>query len=451
MASPSPPRRSPESENHGSEEEREAAADFEEGSENQLTPIETELVGQIDEQQTIEPQQVRQEVCDRLDITHKETLDHHEQQQIQEPQQSPADAVATGPKLWTDIIRGNRDASRGFAIDFSAPTLVDGEVEVEIDEQDVESELDFWKTSLIMYVLGGDLTMNSVKLYMMKYWNFVALPEMFYNEEGYFIMKFKTIEDRDAVTRNGPYTIYNMTMFLREWTSGFSLKDDMLRAVPIWIKLPRLPLHLWGAKNLGKIGSALGKPLFTDECTAHKLRVSYARILVEVDITKKLRDFITIKDLKEKVIKQPVEYEWKPLFCEKCKKMGHMCTTVTRKNAPTRQHKQQPRQWKVHTDRRPAIAASKGREGGGNSSNLGTETQQGQHGTMTQGQMRLPAVSADQHTWVTVEGSKRNTDKGKGPMIESQDRGADDRITCRNGFESLGIADDPQGTDLSVP
>jgi hypothetical protein len=40
----------------------------------------------------------------------------------------------------------------------------------------------------------------------------------------------------------------------------------------------------------------LGNPLVTDECTANKFQISYARILVEVDITKELPQEITIKD-----------------------------------------------------------------------------------------------------------------------------------------------------------
>lgn len=59
----------------------------------------------------------------------------------------------------------------------------------------------------------------------------------------------------------------------------------MLGTLPMWI---RLPLYLWGAKSLSNIGSVLGNPLVTDECTANKLRVSYVRMLVEVDITQEL-------------------------------------------------------------------------------------------------------------------------------------------------------------------
>ena len=91
-------------------------------------------------------------------------------------------------------------------------------------------------------------------------------------------------------------------------------------------KFPNLPLHLWGAKSLGKIFSILGKPLVTDECTAKKLRISYARVLIEVDITQPFKESIKIKDGKGGSIVQPVEFEWRPLFCDKWQLLGHSCT-----------------------------------------------------------------------------------------------------------------------------
>jgi hypothetical protein len=180
--------------------------------------------------------------------------------------------------------------------EFVTPKLVNGEIEVEIDATDIINEVKFWDSALIMYVLGGELSMNGVKQFMTKMWNFVQLPYMYYNEEGYFIMRFHSYADRDKVFMNGPYTIRNMPMLLREWKPNFNLKNDMLRTIPIWVKLPQLPLYLWGVKSLSKIGSALGHPLVTDECTANKFRISYARLLVEVDITKELPKEITITD-----------------------------------------------------------------------------------------------------------------------------------------------------------
>ncbi|KAK2420095.1 hypothetical protein QL285_030882 [Trifolium repens] len=218
------------------------------------------------------------------------------------------------PKLWVDVLSGNRNPANGLAMEFVAPKRVNGEVEVEIEEDDIVSEVKFWETSLIMYVLGGDLSMSAVKQFMSKNWNFVKLPDMFYNEEGYFLLRFHSLTDKDAVVMKGPYTIRNMPMLLRDWKPDFSLKRDMLRTLPIWVKLPQLPLYLWGVRSLSKIGSAIGNPLVTDECTANKFRVSYARILVEMDVTQELPQEITIKDSEGNKMKQVVEYEWKPFF-----------------------------------------------------------------------------------------------------------------------------------------
>ncbi|XP_058726138.1 uncharacterized protein LOC131597458 [Vicia villosa] len=120
-------------------------------------------------------------------------------------------------------------------------------------------------------------------------------------------------------------------MLLKEWRTHFNVKQDMLRTMPLWVKLPQLPLHLWGARSLNKIGSAIGMPLVTDECTAHKLRVSYARILVEVDVTRKLVEEITLKDNEGRKMKQAIEHEWKPKFCDKFQRMGHICGEPTLK------------------------------------------------------------------------------------------------------------------------
>lgn len=105
-------------------------------------------------------------------------------------------------------------------------------------------------------------------------------------------MKFCSFKEKYLVLTRGPYTIQNMPMILKEWTldfnPDFNFKRDMVCIILVWVKLPNLPLYLWGAKCLGKIDCALGNPLFTDECTAQKLRVSYAHILIEIDVTRNI-------------------------------------------------------------------------------------------------------------------------------------------------------------------
>lgn len=91
-----------------------------------------------------------------------------------------------GDQLWVDVIRGNRVTKNEVAIQIVAPKVVDVDLEIEIEEGEVASKVIFWETALIMYVIGGSLSMNVVKTYTRKYWTNVQFPDMYYNDEGFF-------------------------------------------------------------------------------------------------------------------------------------------------------------------------------------------------------------------------------------------------------------------------
>ncbi|KAI5396013.1 hypothetical protein KIW84_062276 [Lathyrus oleraceus] len=93
----------------------------------------------------------------------------------------------------------------------------------------------------------------------------------------------------------------------------------------------------WGERSIGKIASAIGTPLITDECTTNKLRVSYARVFVEVDVSAELKEEIIIRGPRGSKQIQKVEYEWKPPFCKKCDKIGHECDMKPKQKAPAKQ------------------------------------------------------------------------------------------------------------------
>lgn len=79
--------------------------------------------------------------------------------------------------------------------------------------------------------------------------------------------------------------------------------------MPIWVIFPSLPIQYWSKDNLGRIASYLGKPICSDKLTANSDRISYARILVEMDITQKPPDSLMIKVADGKYREQMLEYE----------------------------------------------------------------------------------------------------------------------------------------------
>lgn len=80
----------------------------------------------------------------------------------------PAPVIGDAGMAWSDVVSGNHLPGHGMAVGFSSPTLVDGEIEIVLEQDDIQSELDYWKNSLIMYVVGDELSMNGVRQFMSK-------------------------------------------------------------------------------------------------------------------------------------------------------------------------------------------------------------------------------------------------------------------------------------------
>lgn len=63
-----------------------------------------------------------------------------------------------------------------------------------------------------------------------------------------------------------------------------------------------------------------------DECTSRQLRISFARLFLEIDVTKPLVRTIRFEDPSGNMVEQQVVYEWAPPFCKTCNKVGHDCS-----------------------------------------------------------------------------------------------------------------------------
>lgn len=106
----------------------------------------------------------------------------------------------------------------------------------------------------------------------------------------------------------------------------FEFDDHEICTLPVWVKLPGLPLDFWNPRALTKIVSKIGKPISTDKLTATKGRLLYARVLVEIDMSKKLVRSVAMNLPTGKFRVQPVEFEHEPKFCGNCKMFGHLTT-----------------------------------------------------------------------------------------------------------------------------
>lgn len=135
------------------------------------------------------------------------------------------------------------------------------------------------------------------------------MSKILLHNDGYFVIRFTSAADRDAVTFPGLYTLFNRPIILRAWSIEFDFNEEVLRTIPLWVKLLNLPLNYSSDKPIRKIGSVLRKPIHVDNCTSKAERISYARLLVEMDVTRPLPGIIKVCDPTGKVIDQSLVYD----------------------------------------------------------------------------------------------------------------------------------------------
>ena len=70
-------------------------------------------------------------------------------------------------------------------------------------------------------------------------------------------------------------------LYLNKWTLDFDPTQDVPSIVPVWVRLPHLPLHCWNSESLEVIENMLEKYIDRAE---RKEQYSCARICVEVDL-----------------------------------------------------------------------------------------------------------------------------------------------------------------------
>jgi len=136
---------------------------------------------------------------------------------------------------------------------------------------------------------------------------------------GFFAFTFSRKEDRDLVFRSGPYFMGARGLFLAPWTLDFN-PDAEITAAPVWVRLPRLPLHLWGKNSLKDIGNKLGR--FLESADPKGDQFTCARICVEVNLEKGLPEAIKLT-LGDWSHIQELDYEQIPFKCLHCHAYGH--------------------------------------------------------------------------------------------------------------------------------
>lgn len=99
-------------------------------------------------------------------------------------------------------------------------------------------------------------------------------------------------------------------------------KEYWPAVTPIWIGPKGIPYHCWSNDILLSIAGSISKPLRLAETTASQRIMSYARVLVNLDVAKPTPGSLTIELEGDAVVEVEVLYENIPCF--ECLSVGHL-------------------------------------------------------------------------------------------------------------------------------
>ncbi|XP_074266555.1 uncharacterized protein LOC141589831 [Silene latifolia] len=154
---------------------------------------------------------------------------------------------------------------------------------------------------------------------------------------GVFLVRFKSLAARTTLLKQGHFMFDNKPLIVKPWTPEIELVKHVVQSVPVWVKLHKLPLKFWG-KGIAKISGLLGKFVKCDPATEDKVRIGYARLMIDIEFGKPLNDKVNFLDEHGNIVEIEVEYEWKPVVCSVCNGVGHDasdCRTAKKQLTPT--------------------------------------------------------------------------------------------------------------------
>uniref|UniRef100_A0A803PBM5 DUF4283 domain-containing protein n=1 Tax=Cannabis sativa TaxID=3483 RepID=A0A803PBM5_CANSA len=215
---------------------------------------------------------------------------------------------------------------------------------VKIDLEDIEDEINFWKPSLVCYVLGANPPLHILEGFARRKWS-EKVDKVKLLAYGVFLIRFHSIEQRDEVLNGGCIVFNRKPVIMKPWDPNSSVKKEDVKLVPIWIQLEGLELKYWGEKSLFKIVGQLGKLIMVDAITRERERLMFPRILVEVSIEQDLPELIEFENEYGSNTTVLVQYEWKPSVCQHCYGMGHVTAECKKKT-------QAKKEWVVKADNR---------------------------------------------------------------------------------------------------
>lgn len=145
-----------------------------------------------------------------------------------------------------------------------------------------------WRQSLIVKVMGRKIGYTYLLRRLSTIWHPKSKMDLINLENDYFIVKFKSKIDYEFAKFGGPWMIMDHYLIVKEWSPNFDSMMEKTKKVLVWVRFPDLPMEYYNHGFLFRIVEKIGRLIRIDSVTSLTSRGKFARLCVDVDITKPL-------------------------------------------------------------------------------------------------------------------------------------------------------------------
>ncbi|KAJ4826538.1 hypothetical protein Tsubulata_034976 [Turnera subulata] len=175
-----------------------------------------------------------------------------------------------------------------------------------------------WRQALIVKMLGKKVGYRFMERKLNQLW--ATNGHIHVTDVGgdFYVVRFLSVVDFNNALKNGPWMIADHYLTIRKWVPNFDPKFEQITRTMVWVHIPDLPLEYYDKEFLATIGNRIRKIFRIDAATSSATRGQYAKMSVEVDLTKPLVSKFRLRRRTWKV-----EYEGLHLVCFTCGCYGH--------------------------------------------------------------------------------------------------------------------------------
>lgn len=223
------------------------------------------------------------------------------------PNSSPKDNIIGGLEggkrkfSYREMVVGNSEAEMDMDTESPLEEDFSDEKEGQYNSDDVQffkeqwrSFRDPWRSALIIKVLGKQFGYQFLMRRLTAMWCHKGEFKLISLSNDFFIVRVELMEDRERILLDGHWKIMDRYLAVRRWTPGFRPSRAFIDRVALWVQIPDCPMELYNEIGMKEIGDFIGKTLKIDMKTQSGEMGNFARICVEVDLTKKLRSDFTV-------------------------------------------------------------------------------------------------------------------------------------------------------------